>query len=201
MKYHRRLHPRALNFPSRASVKVLLWAMVVCAGSAGCQSAVAPTADWRETLAQRARLYGHRNWIVIADSAYPAQSRDGIETIVTNTDQIEVVRQVLATLGGMKHVTPTVYTDAELPAVAERDAPGITQYRKELTELLGKRPVNVIPHEQVIAKLDKAGETFRVLILKTTLTVPYTSVFLQLDCAYWNADAEKRLRDSMKATQ
>ena len=172
MKYHRRLHPRALNFPSRVSVKALLWAMVVCAGSAGCQSAVTPTADWRATVAQRAQLYGHRNWIVIADSAYPAQSRDGIETIVTNTDQIEVVRQVLTTLGGMKHVTPTVYTDAELPAVAESDAPGITQYRKELTELLGKRAVSVIPHEQVIAKLDKAGETFRVLILKTNMTIP-----------------------------
>ena len=118
----------------RTSARVLLWALVLCAGAAGCQSA-SNSENWRQTVADRARLYGHRNWIVIADSAYPAQSRDGIETIVTDSDQIEVGRQVLATLGGMKHVTPTVYTDAELAAVPESDAPGITRYRKELTEL------------------------------------------------------------------
>ncbi len=48
--------------------------------------------------------------------------------------------------------------------------------------------------EELIGKLDEAGKTFHVLLLKTNLCLPYTSVFLQLDCAYWNADAEKRLR-------
>jgi len=28
-------------------------------------------------------LFGHRNWIVVADSAYPAHSMPGIETIVS----------------------------------------------------------------------------------------------------------------------
>jgi hypothetical protein len=32
---------------------------------------------------------------------------------------------------------------------------------------------------------------------KTNLTLPYTSVFLQIDCGYWSADAERRLRDAM----
>ena len=38
--------------------------------------------NWEEVLKDRLQLYGHRNWLVIADSAYPAQSRPGIETIV-----------------------------------------------------------------------------------------------------------------------
>ena len=117
--------------------------------------------------------------------------------MVTDADQIEVVRAVLTALDGVKHVKPTVYTDAELKYVPEQDAAGISAYRERLADVLGHRAVSVIPHEEIIAKLDKAGETFHVLILKTNLTVPYTSVFLQLECGYWNADAEKRLRDTM----
>ena len=30
--------------------------------------------DWTQILAERIPSYGHRNWIVIADSAYPAQA-------------------------------------------------------------------------------------------------------------------------------
>ncbi len=170
---------------------------------AGCASQSAPATapgeptNWRHELSVRLPEYGHRNWIVIADSAYPAQTRDGIETLVTNADQIEVTKEVLRFLDNTPHVKPIVYTDAELRYVSEQDAPGVTAYRNELAKVLGERPVQTIPHEQVIKKLDEAGQTFRVLILKTKLTVPYTSVFLQLDCRYWNADAEKRLRAAM----
>jgi hypothetical protein len=154
---------------------------------------------WQQAVHDTIPLYGHRNWIVIADSAYPAQSRDGIETIVSNGDQLDVVRRVLASLSASRHVKPIVYTDKELEFVPESDAPGISQYRRNLAGLLGGQQVNAMPHEQIIAKLDDAGKTFRVLIIKTTMTIPYTSVFLQLDCAYWNADAERRLREAMIA--
>jgi len=169
--------------------QVLLPAMLLCFVSA------LRADDWQGVLKKELPLFGHRNWIVIADSAYPAQSRTGIETVVTDADQIDVLKGVLTALDGMKHVRPIVFTDAELSHVPEEDAPGIAAYRKELAALLGDRPVQVIPHEKIIAKLDEAGATFRVLILKTNLTLPYTSVFLQLDCGYWNADAEKRLRN------
>jgi len=46
-------------------------------------------------------------------------------------------------------------------------------------------------------KLDEAGKLFRVLILKTDLVLPYTSVFLQLDCGYWSGDAQKRLEAAL----
>ena len=57
--------------------------------------------------------------------------------------------------------------------------------------------VNYIPHEQIIAKLDQSAQVFRVLIIKTEMTIPYTSVFFELDCGYWNADAEQRLREAI----
>jgi len=151
---------------------------------------------WQQIVADRAKLYGHRNWIVIVDAAYPAQSRAGIETIATDAGQTEVLRHVLALLDRQPHVRPLVYTDAELPHVAEPDAPGIAAYRKELAGLLAGRSINTLPHEQIIAKLDQAGATFHILILKTKLTLPYTSVFLELDCGYWSDDAERRLRQA-----
>jgi hypothetical protein len=153
----------------------------------------------RRLLRQRVPVYGHRNWIVIADSAYPAQSRAGIETIVTDGEQLAVVREVFNQLGEYRHVRPTVYLDAELPYVAEKYAPGIGAYRDWLKKLLGERAVHSLPHEQIIDKLDQAGEKFNVLILKTNLTLPYTSVFLELDCGYWSSEAERRLRETMKS--
>jgi hypothetical protein len=40
---------------------------------------------------------------------------------------------------------------------------------------------------------------FRVLVVKTNMRIPYTSVFFELDCGYWNAHAEKQLRAAMKS--
>ena len=39
--------------------------------------------------------YGHRNWLVIADSAYPAQSRQAIETVVADEEQTRVLERRL----------------------------------------------------------------------------------------------------------
>lgn len=184
---------------SRFLVALLILTVLLVAGGQNSARSAPKTAapSWQQAVAERLPLYGHRNWIVIADSAYPAQSSPGIETIVSNADQMEVVQAVLKAVDGTKHVRPTIYTDAELKYVSDSDAPGISGYREQLARALGSRPVSVLPHEQIIAKLDDAGKTFRVLIIKTNLTLPYTSVFLQLDCGYWSADAERRLRESM----
>ena len=160
-------------------------------------AAVAANSNWKQILAERLPLYGHRNWIVVADSAYPAQSRDGIETVLSNEDHFEVLRVVRGALAASKHVSPIVYQDHELKFVPEKDAPGVENCRRELSSLFKGEKVQVMPHEQIIAKLDQAGQTFRILIIKTTLTVPYTTVFFQLGCAYWSEDAEQRLRAAM----
>ena len=47
--------------------------------------------------------------------------------------------------------------------------------------------------------VDEAGKLFHILVLKTNMTIPYTSVFIRLDCKYLSADAEKRLRAKMAA--
>ena len=140
---------------------------------------------------------GHRNWILIVDSAYPLQVSPGVETIETNADQIEVISDVLRQISSSRHIRPLVFEDQELSFVTDEDAPGVTPYRDTLKSLLSPYDAHALPHEQLIARIDQAGATFHVLVLKTTMTVPYTSVFLQLDCKYWSADAEARMRKAM----
>lgn len=153
--------------------------------------------NWKEVVAQRLPLYGHRNWIVIADSAYPAQSSPGIETIVSGAGQMTVLHTVLSAIAASKQVRPVIYTDRELKFVSEQDAPGIQKYREALAAALGKAQVQSLPHEELISKLDEASRTFRILLIKTNITLPYTSVFVQLRASYWSDEAEQKLRAAM----
>jgi hypothetical protein len=158
--------------------------------------------DWHARLQQELPLMGHRNWIAIVDSAYPLQISPGIETIETDGDQLDLVRRVLHEISETKHVRPVVFTDAELKVVPEEDALGVTYYRDSLNHFFeafndGKTEMHSLPHEEIISRLDDAGKTFHVLVLKSTLTIPYTSVFIRLDCGYWTEEQEKRLREKM----
>ncbi len=152
---------------------------------------------WKQIVQTRLALYGHRNWIVVADSAYPSQSADGIETVVADAGQLEVLDYVLKALTNSRHVVPIIYTDQELHFLTDKDAPGISGYRDQLSEMIQDRKPTSLLHEQLIAKLDAVSQSFRVLIIKTNMALPYTSVFLQLDCSYWPAQAEARLRAVM----
>ena len=152
--------------------------------------------SWESRFARLLPLFGHRNWIVVADAAYPAQSNPGIETLFTGGDHAEVLGKVLAAIAASSHVRPNIYLDAELQLVTEATAPGVSSFRSELTRQLAGQHTNALAHQQIIARLDEAGKLFRILILKSTLSIPYTSVFLELDCGYWSEDAEKRLRDA-----
>ena len=179
--------------------KALLIFSLLLASAAGlpAQTSAPAAPGWREIVNESLPLLGHRNWIAVVDSAYPLQTSAGIETINTNDDQLDVVRAVLDQLTKAKHVRPEIFTDAELKVVPESDAAGITAYREALTSLLGNTEAQSLPHEEIISKLDEAGKTFHILVLKTKLTIPYTSVFIRLECAYWKPDAEKRLREKM----
>jgi L-fucose mutarotase/ribose pyranase (RbsD/FucU family) len=155
--------------------------------------------QWEVELEKRLPLFGHRNWIVVADAAYPAQSNPGIETIVTKADQLQVLCKVAEKIAASTHICANIYTDAELDHVAEMDAPGVVDYREKLRAMLHGKHIQQIEHEQIIHKLDAGASLFRVLILKTRMTIPYTSVFFELDCGYWSAETEARMRAAMGA--
>ncbi len=155
--------------------------------------------SWQQKVKQELPLLGHRNWIVIVDSAYPLQNSSGVETIDTGTDQLTVLNYVLGAFKESKHVRPLVHLDAELASVPESEAAGVDLYREQLKSRIAGMPVDFVLHQTLIDQLNDVGKSFHVLVLKTSMTIPYTSVFLQLDCKYWSAESEARLREKMKA--
>ena len=158
-------------------------------------------ADWRAALANELPLLGHRNWILIVDSAYPLQVSPGVETIETGASQLAVVHAVLNDLNGSVHVRPDIFMDAELPFVPDTDAPGASAYRNDIATLLRGYTVQSMLHDKLLATVAESGQQFHILVLKTTMAIPYTSVFIRLNCKYWGDDAEARLRQTMAATK
>ncbi|MCU1313211.1 MAG: hypothetical protein JWM54_968 [Acidobacteriaceae bacterium] len=153
---------------------------------------------WQATLRDRLPLLGHRNWILVVDSAYPLQTTPGMEVVETHMGLLPTLKATLAQIGESRHVRANVFQDAELREIPESDAPGITRFRKDADTLLrGAKLAHAplgLPHLTLIGKVADASKDFQILVLKSDETLPYTSVFLQLDCKYWSDDAEKRLR-------
>lgn len=154
--------------------------------------------DWKAKIEQQLPLMGHRNWILVVDSAFPLYTAPGVETVETATDLPSVLHEVLHQVTNAKHVRPVVFLDAELPFVSEADAPGADRYRTDLKRALAGLPIQEKLHEDVLHEINKTAEEFHVLVLKTTLTIPYTSVFLRLDCGYWSDASEKKMREAMR---
>ena len=187
-------------------IVLLLAAVVACEreddareeGTAVPNTLVVKSAAWTDTLEAYLPALGHRNWIVVADSAFPLQISPGIETIVTGEDHFTVLEKVLKAVDGAKHVSPKIWLDKELAFVPEDLAPGVNEVRRRLEEALEGRGAMPVLHEDLISRLDEVGKTFKIVMVKTTLAVPYTTVFLELDCGYWGPDAEAKMREKMK---
>ena len=150
--------------------------------------------EWKKLLSQQIPLLGHRNWIGVVDAAYPWQTAPGIETVSTGSEHLYVLAYVFEAIRLASHLRPVVRLDSEFTALSETMVPGIDPLRKQMNHLLQQDDVAMVPHEEIISKLDAAARIFRVLLFKTTLTLPYTSVFIELDCGYWSADREQALR-------
>jgi hypothetical protein len=156
--------------------------------------------SWRERLDATLPVFGHRNWIVIADSAYPSHCAPGIETIAAEEGHLDVLQTTLQRVDACVHIVPHCYTDAELGTIPDEDAPGISAYRQGLLGLLARRAQTTLAHDQLLLKVDEAARRFHVLIIKTSMLLPYSSVFLELGCRYWTDEAERKLRTSLIAS-
>lgn len=158
-----------------------------------------PEGNWRAQVSNAMPLLGHRNWILIVDSAYPLQVSPGVETVETNEPMLAVAHFVLGEIDQSIHVRPDIYMDTELPFVSDEDAPDASAYRRAVGDLLRGYQIVSQPHDKLIAQIGEDGNTFKVLVLKTNGTIPYSSIFIRLNCKYWSDDAEHRLRARMAA--
>ena len=160
-----------------------------------CQQPV--TRTWKNDFSETLPLLGHRNWIVVSDKAFPQQNTPGIVYINTNDSLLPVLQYVMQELKAAGHVKPVIYQDKELAFLTDNDAPGVKKLSGDVAALLQGQPVNTLLHDSVFAKLDATAGLFKVVVLKTNELVPYSSVLLQLDCAYWNPEKEAALRAKM----
>ncbi len=153
--------------------------------------------SWKGDFEKVLPLLGHRNWVLVVDKAFPLQNAAGMNLINTGEEIEEVLSYVLERMDSSTHVTPIIYTDKELeyiPAFGEKETAIVERYHK----LLSGVKVNSILHEEVFSKLDEASKLFSVVVLKTECTIPYTSVFMELDCRYWSGVKEEKLRALME---
>ena len=153
---------------------------------------------WKEQLNDELPLLGHRNWILVVDKAFPAQTASGITVINTGESLQDVLQFTLQKIDRSLHVRPNVYTDKELEFITPKMVPYIESYKKQLQKNLRDLTPQTLLHDSVFVKIDKASKLFKVLVLKTEEVIPYSSVFIQLDCRYWSAENEKILRELMK---
>jgi hypothetical protein len=154
---------------------------------------------WQQLLDRELPLLGHRNWILVVDKAFPMQASQGMEVINTDEKLLPVLRYTLDRIDRSTHVKPVIYTDKEIGYITESESRGVGDYRSQLKDVLGKLGVHSLLHDSVFVRMDASSKLFKILVLKTNETLAYSSVFIQLDCAYWNAGKEAQLRETMKS--
>jgi len=154
--------------------------------------------EWRGEFQRMLPLMGHRNWILVVDKAYPWQSGQGITTLYTGQPLVRTLEEVMTALKGSTHASPIVYTDKEMESMTEELAKGVDAYREQLKKVLDGQKTQALLHNDVFPKVAEAAKLFNILVLVTDEAIAYSSVFIELDCAYWGPEKEKALREKMK---
>ena len=161
------------------------------AGAAGSEC------SWCQQIDDQDARLGHRNMIIIADSAFPIQTGTGIQVIVTGVDHAAVVAYAIEAIEACSAVRPLIALDKEFAFVPEEHAPGAADLRKTIITLLeGKssRPIREALHESLLAEINETAADYTVVVFKTTGVIPYSSVFFTLDCGYWTEEGEQAMR-------
>jgi hypothetical protein len=146
----------------------------------------------------QASQLGYRNWIVIAESSFPAHNRPGTRQVNTYESIPVVLDEVLQTLERTEHVRPTIYLPRELPVVENDLAPGIDAYRRTLDQSLHGYAAKQLDQDSLLTLVHDAQRSFDVLVLRTTTALPYSSVFIELEPGYWDGQSEQRLRNRLQ---
>lgn len=157
--------------------------------------------DWRSAVTAEVARAGDRNWIVIADSAFPQISKIGSKTLLADAEVPEVLEAVLAEMARDEHVRPRIYMSDEIQHLDNDLAPGADRHRERVKKHIAGRTIIYLQRRLLMILLDDARATHNVLVIKTPTTIPYGSVYLELESGYWDHQAETQLRDAMKQAQ
>ncbi len=175
------------------------WILALGVAFSACGCAFRDTGTgWKEAVDRQAGQLGYRNWIVIAEASFPAHSGPGVRQVVTTAEIPEAVDYVLNALERTQHVRPNVFLTREMRSVENDFAPGIDRLRQEIRASLHGHEATELDQQSLLVLLEDANRRFDVLIIRTPTALPYSSVFLELQPGYWDAESETRLRDRMQ---
>ncbi len=183
---------------------VTLYLFVIILSLQGCsQNKKKPLsgAEWKHQIETQLPLFGHRNWILIVDKAFPLQNAEGLSMIYAEEDLLDVLKYTLGSIDKNNHIKPILYKDKELDFINENLVPGIDSYKSSLSEIIAQSDIKILSHDSVFVKIDEASKRFKTLVIKTNQIIPYSSVFIELDCKYWSNEKENDLRRVMKNDQ
>ena len=173
-------------FLSSASILALM-------ACAGCGS-FGNSRDWKRSVNQQVNQLGYRNWIVISEDSFPAHSRLGMRQVISDAEVPEVLDYVLNALEQTQHVRPQICLTREMRSVENDFAPGIDTMRASIWKSLHGHEPTELDQQSLITLLESANQNYDVLVIRTPTALPYTSVFLELQHGYWDAESEDRLR-------
>jgi D-ribose pyranose/furanose isomerase RbsD len=168
-------------------------AITIALASLGCSS-LGHHDDWKASVNHQVNQLGYRNWIVVAEASFPAHSRLGVRQVSAHAEVPEVVDYVLNALESTQHVRPRIFLTRELRAVENDFAPGIDELRGKIAVSLHGHGPTELDQESLLTLLESANQSFDVLVIRTPTALPYSSVFLELQPGYWDAESEQRLR-------
>ena len=153
---------------------------------------------WTRAVKSELKALGYRNWVVIGDAAVAFHSRAGVRTIIVDDEIPAVLEEVLDELERVQNVSPRIYLSRELSEIPNDRAPGINEYRRVVEKALRGYPAREMESRSLSLLLEDTANKFTVLVFKTTTTLPYSGVFIELDSGYWDSDSERELRNRME---
>lgn len=157
-----------------------------------------PEMELRNRIAENVTPLGARNWIVIAEASYPVYAGTGVQTVAVDAPSDAVFMEVLDILEAEGKLIPRIWICKEMDAVTEDYAPGIRKYRQSIGKLIPGRFHYSLPNRIINSQVEDAIKQFRVLVIKTNTTLPYSNICIELDSGYWSADSEAELRNRIE---
>jgi len=180
-------------------MRVCRWILtcVMAVSSLGC-SIFPRQSTWKDAVNRQVSQLGYRNWVIVAEASFPAHNRPGFRQVTADVDVPVAVDYVLNSLERTQHVRPRVYLPREQRSVENDFAPGIDEMRKKIRASLHGHESTELEQQSLLTLLEDASRSFDVLVIRTHTALPYSSVFLELQPGYWDADSESRLRDRIR---
>lgn len=184
----------------RFLLAVFIMVLSACAlKETGGSSEQVPVEDsaLQKKLRPDVRKMGGGNWLVIAEAAFPVQSKEGLKVIYLDEEIPDVVEAVELLIAETHHVKPRIYVTSEIAHVEYDYAPGVKHFRKKLKQVFQERETLKLDQEILLSLLKNSSKSYRILVVKTRTALPYSSVFMEMGSGYWSTESESALRDAL----